>query len=301
MGHLLSDCRFKSAKCNKSSCSGHIVKACRSKAPATTRRTQQRRYNKRDSPETRNSKGKQVDHVNKEFLHQDAKISDVDSLADIIHVHSVSPTVPESYKVPVELNGKHLMMEFDTGAAVSLVSEKTWSTQLNSLALKATSLKLQSYPVKKLQVLGYCTIQAKVQNMTVVDLPLVIVQGQDPSLFGRNWLQEVKLNWTELARAHSIHATTKTDQLTSLLQKYEDVVNDKLGHCKNVKAKLHLKSDVSPKFCRAHPLALALKPKVEVELEHQEKRGVLRKVDVSEWATPIVPIVKPNGSIRLCG
>ena len=75
---------------------------------------------------------------------------------------------------------------------------------------------------------------------SIVDLPLVIVQGQDPSLFGRNWLQKVKINWAELARAHSIHATTKTDQLTSLLQKYEDVVNDKLGHCKNVKAQLHM-------------------------------------------------------------
>ena len=68
--------------------------------------------------------------------------------------------------------------------------------------------------------------------MRVTDLPLVVVQGQGPSLFGRNWLQEVKLNWTELARVHSIHTYTKTDLLKSLLQKYEDVVNDKLGHCK---------------------------------------------------------------------
>ena len=55
------------------------------------------------------------------------------------------------------------------------------------------------------------------------------------------------------------------------------------------------------KVCRALPLSLALKLKVEAELECQEKRGVLRKVDFSEWATSFVPVVKPNGLIRLFG
>ena len=91
---------------------------------------------------------------------------------------------------------KPLVMELDMGAAVSLVSEKTRSTQLNSPALQTTSLKLQSYPNRKLQVLGYHTIKARVQNSEAVDLPLVVVQEQGPSLFGRNWLQEVKLDWT---------------------------------------------------------------------------------------------------------
>lgn len=30
-------------------------------------------------------------------------------------------------------------------------------------------------------------------------------------------------------------------------------------------------------------------------------QGVLKRVDHSDWATPIVPIVKANGKIRLCG
>ena len=48
-------------------------------------------------------------------------------------------------------------------------------------------------------------------------------------------------------------------------------------------------------------MPLALKAKVEKELERQEKMGALKKVDISEWGTPIVRVIKPNGTIRLCG
>ena len=103
----------------------------------------------------------------------------------------------------------------------------------------------------------------------------MVAQGQGPSLCGRNWLQEDKLDWTELLEVHSIHTNAQTNQLTSLHRKYEDVVNDKLGHCKNVKAKLHLKSEATIKFCRdqCHPLPLALKPYVEAELDCQGLYG----------------------------
>ena len=41
------------------------------------------------------------------------------------------------------------------------------------------------------------------------------------------------------------------------------MVNDKLGHYKIIEAKLNLKLEATPTFCRAHPLPLTLKPKVE--------------------------------------
>ncbi|KAK9700559.1 hypothetical protein QE152_g31162 [Popillia japonica] len=38
-----------------------------------------------------------------------------------------------------------------------------------------------------------------------------------------------------------------------------------------------------------------------VELDHLEKEGVLEKVNSSEYATPIVPIVKANGISEFAG
>ncbi|GFU78120.1 retrovirus-related Pol polyprotein from transposon 412 [Trichonephila clavipes] len=45
---------------------------------------------------------------------------------------------------------------------------------------------------------------------------------------------------------------------------------------------------------------LLLKGRVENEIDRLEKEGIIEKVDSSEWATPVVPVVKSDGSIRLC-
>ncbi|GFX09779.1 uncharacterized protein K02A2.6 [Trichonephila clavipes] len=39
---------------------------------------------------------------------------------------------------------------------------------------------------------------------------------------------------------------------------------------------------------------------IENEIDRLEKEGIIEKVDSSEWATPVVPVVKSDGSIRLC-
>ncbi|GFW14887.1 uncharacterized protein K02A2.6 [Trichonephila clavipes] len=44
----------------------------------------------------------------------------------------------------------------------------------------------------------------------------------------------------------------------------------------------------------------ALKGRVENEIDRLEKEGIIEKVDSSEWTTPVVPVVKSDGSIRLC-
>ena len=111
------------------------------------------------------------------------------SPADIVHVHSVSQSVPESFKVPVEINGTPVTMELDTGAAVSLVSEAIWSEQLHRPKLEPCTLKLQSYPDRNLEVLGSCSVQVQVNGDTAETLPLVVVGGHGLSLLGRNWLK----------------------------------------------------------------------------------------------------------------
>ena len=56
-----------------------------------------------------------------------------------------------------------------------------------------------------------------------------------------------------------------------------------------------------PKFCKAQPVPYAMKGKIEEELKRLLEEGTIVSVQFSEWAAPIVPIMKHNNSIRICG
>ena len=92
-----------------------------------------------------------------------------------------------------------------------------------------------------------------------------------------------------------------TTNLDSLLQRYHSLFKDELGTMVGVTAKLNVKPDAIPKFCRARAAPYALRDVIEKDINRLQKLGVLEKVQYSDWATPVVPVPKPDGSVRLCG
>lgn len=45
----------------------------------------------------------------------------------------------------------------------------------------------------------------------------------------------------------------------------------------------------------------ALRPRVEAELKRLTDLGVISPVEHCDWATPVVPVSKKDGPVRLCG
>ena len=52
---------------------------------------------------------------------------------------------------------------------------------------------------------------------------------------------------------------------------------------------------------KACPVLYALCEKTEQELERLQGLGVIVLVESSEWAAPVVPVVKSDGSVHICG
>ena len=133
-------------------------------------------------------------------------------------------------------------------------------------------------------------------------LDLYVVKNKGPVLMGRDWLYKIRPDWYAIKslKASQTPPIAK-ERLQTMLDKYSDVFEDKLETFKSAKANLTLKEDSKAHFCKARAVPDALRPKVKEELRRLQNEGILTKVEWSDWATPIVPVPKKDGSVRICG
>ncbi|XP_063915685.1 uncharacterized protein K02A2.6-like [Zophobas morio] len=91
------------------------------------------------------------------------------------------------------------------------------------------------------------------------------------------------------------------DVKTTLRGEFPDVCTSALGCFKHGKISLKLKPNAVPKHHSPKPVPLALKSKVEYELERMIQRGIITPTVTAEWSSHIVPVLRKNGTVRICG
>ena len=280
--HSPDSCWFKEAECHACHKKGHIARVCKTN-PNYWKKRGQLKSKERDPT-------KQTNNIEEE----EEKPDDVYTMFTIKKDHR-DPIV-----VDITVQNKKIKMEIDTGAAVSLISEtmyrKTWK-KCEAPPLQSTKTKLKTYTGEEVPVLG--TIQVEVTHGSESKmLSLVIVEGEGPSLLGRDWLMVLKLDWQAI---HSMVRGDIKDRLSVILENHSSLFKEGLGTIQGETAKLHTNPQVHPKFCKPRPVPFSLREKVEVELERLENEGIIRKRQFSEWAAPIVPVLKDDGTVRVCG
>uniref|UniRef100_A0A1X7UFM7 CCHC-type domain-containing protein n=1 Tax=Amphimedon queenslandica TaxID=400682 RepID=A0A1X7UFM7_AMPQE len=136
-GHRSVECQFRGDIFRKCGKKGHLQAVCRSQesnnaAPLEHRRktTPKAPVRKVDEPEDESSaNGDEDEEVPGCFK---------------VKVNSVKAT-PPPIKVSVKLYGKLIEMEVDTGAAVSIISERTYRKWLKDTPLCPAEIQLQTY------------------------------------------------------------------------------------------------------------------------------------------------------------
>ncbi|XP_028416384.1 uncharacterized protein K02A2.6-like [Dendronephthya gigantea] len=277
-GHDSQQCHFKDQYCRNCRKKGHIKRVCRGKS--------QQQYTPPTAP-SRKKKGEQEVHEVQNESDSDSE----DTLASL-KIHKVAKGHTNIIWVTPEVEGKSLQMELDTGSAVSVLPLKQYNAMFKSFELHPTTTVLKTYTGEKIQPKGVMNVQVQYKEEKQ-KLNLYVVDTKGPALFGRDWLEKITLDWKTI---NVLSATPPRNPLTRVQEIFDKFTD--IGRLSTVKAKLTLRENSQPKFCKARQVPYALRPKVEAELTKLQNDNILTKVEWSEWATPVVPVIKKNGNVQ---
>ena len=269
--HQSKDCNFKEATCYNCHKRGHLAKVCRTKPGSDSTARRGMHY---------------LGHDNEDANH-DPEYS----------LYNIKELVTAPLKVSVMVCGTKIGMEIDTGATKSIMSRETffrlWPSS-NAPPLKPTTTRLRTYTGEVIKVIGEVDVEVTLEGQQEM-LSLLIVDGDGPSLLGRDWLRKLRVNWSQLNQVR------QTDELQSILDNHAAVFKEELGHIRDTRANIPVNPMASPRLCRARRVPFALRGKVEQELTRLQELGVIEPVRFADWAAPVVPVVKSDGRVRLCG
>ena len=89
--------------------------------------------------------------------------------------------------------------------------------------------------------------------------------------------------------------------LDNIPRNHVTLFKEELASVINEEAEIIVPLDATSIFSRPRPVPFALRNKVENELSRLQQSGVFEPVEHSDWAAPIVPVTKPDGTARICG
>ena len=114
----------------------------------------------------------------------------------------------------------------------------------------------------------------------------------------------MKLSWKEIFKVQTVEEPDQ-NQLKEILAKYAAVFDSKLGQVKGTYATFYVDPEAKSRYFKPRSVPYMLKKKIKKKIEDElgrlEKEGTISPVDFSEWTTPIVPILKSDQSVRICG
>ena len=176
---------------------GHIYKACRSKYK---RKREQPNQPSRDQAATTNVVCNEVEE-------------------DIYTMFQLTNSRDDPLYITVSVNQVPVKMEIDTGATLTVISESNYRqawTKEQATPLQTTKTKLRTYTDQEIPVKGSLQVMVIHGNQQKV-LPLIVTEGQGPSLLGRKWLGELKLDWKAMYRVQG------PDPLSAIMDAHEPV------------------------------------------------------------------------------
>lgn len=325
-GHMRNECRLLGVVvCHFCGKKNHLAKVCRSKLLGKSNKTYTFKNDKNNlKTERTNGQFSKNNKMHNFVSDRKSQINSNDScdeyVDDISTLFQIEDEIevdrPNNSNVNVKVaplkidaivEGKQVTFEVDTGASVSVCSEDFYNKNLSFCKLQPNDLSLSSYTNEPIVPIGKIKVNVSYQDFKD-NLDLYVIKKGAHPLMGRNWLQVLGVNIsfkTNLLSDKNFKLLSHNEQFDKIVveleKEFPKVFSDKLGQYKGDPVELKLKENATPKYFKPRPIPFSLKSKVEAELERLQTEEVLVPVSSSSWGTPIVPVLKKSGEIRICG
>ncbi|XP_044757268.1 uncharacterized protein K02A2.6-like [Coccinella septempunctata] len=163
--------------------------------------------------------------------------------------------------------------------------------------LKQTDRCLTFYNGTKVEPLGILNANVEFKRI-VTNMNFYVFKNGGPPILGRDFLNIYNIGFSNLNFMNE-RINIKTN---ALINQFSNLFSEGVGLFNKSSLSLKLKNtNVTPKFHKARPIPYALKSPVEAEINRLLSLGIISPVDYSQWGTPVVPVLKKNGAVRLCG
>ncbi|CDW60275.1 Reverse transcriptase family protein [Trichuris trichiura] len=126
-------------------------------------------------------------------------------------------------------------------------------------------------------------------------LRLLVSKGRLKILIGLDWFRTLGLN---ISRANLV---TESSALEDSFEEFRDIFSQPLESYTSPEVALPLGPNVPSKHFKARNAPVAIRPRIEDEIDRLLKEGVIEPISNLKWSTLIVPVINSNGAIRLCG
>lgn len=312
--HKANACKATNLFCTFCRTNNHVESACMKKRKqAMVKFLQSVPVSEEEGDDGDVSFDSQVDYMTNEFadsespFHRIHRMIDVEAdqlLRDLFDpdfdpIYKLTSDASNSYPplmVPVIINGHQMRLELDTGSRNTILNSATLAKIAPTAQIQPTNTILKTFNGATIRPKG--TVHLTVNhNHVEKELEAMVVEENYPLVLGRAWMTALDV---KLQNLHLNRSGDAGQKIKSLLDKYAKVFENEVGLIKNYECDIKLKDNASPVFRKPRPVPLSLRTGIERELDRLVDSGVLKPVSTSEWATPIVPVVKPTGEIRIC-
>ena len=145
----------------------------------------------------------------------------------------------------------------------------------------------------------------KLQKDYVDTFEQELLYAHDPDTTDAERIQNIveskykKADLNSIAEECKLLNNQEKNTLHKLLQKFEHLFDGTLGSWNTDPVELELKDpDGTPHHCKPYPVPHSQEQKLREEVDRLCEYKVLRKVNRSEWASPMFTILKPDKSLR---